>query len=130
MYMTIRHYRVPPSKMEEVVRRVDEVWLDRLSKLEGFESYFVTQPDDSHLTSVSVFIEEEAGRKAAEASAEWVGSHLSDLDVEFLEMWQGTAGVHGGEEAQPFPGASPPLGLCNRTVRLDHPDPAAVRGPR
>jgi len=38
MYLTIRHYRVPPSKMAEVVRRVDEVWLDRLSKLEGFET--------------------------------------------------------------------------------------------
>lgn len=97
MYMTIRHYRVPPSKMAEVVRRVDEVWLDRLSKLEGFDSYYVTQPDESHLTSVSVFIEPEAGRKAAEASAEWVGSHLADMDVEFLEMWQGPVVVHGGE---------------------------------
>jgi hypothetical protein len=97
MYLTIRHYRVPPTAMAEVVRRVDEVWLDRLSKLEGFESYYVMQRDDSHLTSVSAFIEEEAGRKAAEASAEWVGSHLQDLDVEFLEMWQGPVVVHGGE---------------------------------
>ena len=97
MYMTIRHYRVPPSKMDEVVRRVDELWLDRLSKLEGFESYFVMRPDETHLTSVSAFIEEEAGRKAAEASAEWVGSNLQDMDVEFLEMWQGPVVVHGGE---------------------------------
>ncbi len=97
MFMTIRHYRVPPSKMDEVVRRVDELWLDRLSKLEGFESYFVMRADESHLTSVSAFIEEAAGRKAAEASAEWVGSNLQDLDVEFLEMWQGPVVVHGGE---------------------------------
>lgn len=97
MYMTIRHYRVPPSKMDEVVRRVDEVWLDTLSKLAGFESYYVVQPDDSHLTSVSGFIDESSGRKAAEASAEWVGSHLSDLDVEFLEMWQGPVVVHAGD---------------------------------
>jgi hypothetical protein len=97
MYMTIRHYRVPPSKAAEVVRRVDEVWLDRLNKLEGFDSYYVVQEDDSHLTSVSVFITESAGRKAAEASAEWVGAHLEDLDVEFLEMWQGPVVVHGGE---------------------------------
>lgn len=96
MFMTIRHYRVPPSKIDEVVRRVDEVWLDRLSKLHGFESYFVMKEDESHLTSVSAFIEEDAGKKAAEASAEWVGSYLSDLDVEFLEMWQGHVVVHGG----------------------------------
>lgn len=97
MFMTIRHYRVPPSNMAEVVRRVDEVWLDRLSKLEGFESYYVLQEDDSHLSSVSAFVEESAGRKAAEASAEWVGSNLIDLDVEFLEMWQGHVVVHGGD---------------------------------
>jgi hypothetical protein len=97
MYMTIRHYRVPPSKAAEVVRRVDEVWLDRLSKLEGFNAYYVVQEDESHLTSVSTFIDEREGRKAAEASAEWVGSYLGDLDVEFLEMWQGPVVVHGGE---------------------------------
>ncbi len=95
--MTIRHYRVPPSQMEEVVRRVDDLWLERLRKLDGFAGYFVTQPDDSHLTSVSTFLDENAGRKAAEASAEWVGSNLADLDVEFLEMWQGPVVVHGGE---------------------------------
>ncbi len=97
MYLTIRHYRVPPSKMAEVVRRVDDVWLDRLSKLEGFESYYVAQEDESHLTSVSAFLDEKSGRKAAEASAEWVGSNLADLDVEFLEMLQGPVVVHAGE---------------------------------
>ena len=97
MYMTIRHYRVPPSKMDEVVRRVDEVWLDRLSKQEGFESYYVTRDDERHLTSVTAFVDEGSGKKAAEASAEWVGSYLADLDVEFLEMWQGPVVVHGGD---------------------------------
>ena len=97
MYLTIRHYRVPPSKMAEVVRRVDDIWLDKLNKLEGFETYFVIQEDDSHLTSVSGFLDEKSGRKAAEASAEWVGSNLSDLDVEFLEMRQGPVVVHGGD---------------------------------
>jgi hypothetical protein len=97
MYMTIRHYQVPPTKMAEVVRRVDEVWLEKLRKLHGFESYYVVSTDDSHLTSVSAFIDEASGRKAAEASAEWVGSNLNDLDVEFLEMWQGPVVVHGGE---------------------------------
>ena len=97
MYMTIRHYRVPPTKMTEVVRRVDEVWLDKLSKLQGFESYYVMRADDSHLTSASAFLDESSGRKAAEASAEWVGSNLADLDVEFLEMWQGPVVVHGGD---------------------------------
>jgi hypothetical protein len=96
MYLTIRHYRVPPSKMAEVVRRVDDLWLSRLSKLDGFETYFVIQEDDSHLTSVSGFLDEKSGRKAAEASAEWVGSNLADLDVEFLEMLQGPVVVHGG----------------------------------
>jgi len=48
------------------------------------------------LTSVSAFLDEKLGRKAAEASAEWVGSNLLDLDVEFMEMWQGPVVVHGG----------------------------------
>src|SRR5260370_12805369 len=96
MYLMMRPYRVPQSKVAEVVRRVDDVWLDRLRKLDGFETYFVVQEDDSHLTSVSGFLDEKSGRKAAEASAEWVGSNLANLDVEFVEMLQGPVVVHGG----------------------------------
>jgi heme-degrading monooxygenase HmoA len=96
MHMAIRHYRVPAGQVDEVVRRVDDLWLERARRLPGFISYYVTKGGGDRLTSVMVFAEEEQIEKAVEASAEWVGASLMDQDVEFLEMWQGEVVVHGG----------------------------------
>jgi hypothetical protein len=46
---------------------------------------------------LAAFIDEAHGQRGAEASAEWVGERLSDLDVEFVQMRQGPVLVHGGE---------------------------------
>jgi heme-degrading monooxygenase HmoA len=96
MDMVIRNYRVPAGQMDEVVRRVDELWLDRVRKLPGFVSYYVARPTHDRLTSCSIFLDEEAAKKAAEASAEWVGATFMDLDVETVDWWIGPVVVHGG----------------------------------
>ena len=96
MFMTIREYRMPPSQIDEVIRRVDDDWLDRVSKMKGFVSYHVIRAGDEGLVSLTGFLDEEDGERAAEASAEWVGSHLMDLDVQFIDMRRGPVVVHGG----------------------------------
>ncbi|SRR6266487_1265622 len=96
MYMAIRRYRVLPAQMDEVVRRVDEGWLDRARALPGFVTYYVTRDGEDRLTSISAFLDEATSQRAAEASAEWVGGHLMDLDVSFLDSSDGPVVVHGG----------------------------------
>ncbi len=96
MYMTIRHYRVPPENVAELARRVDDDWLEHVRKMPGFISYHVIDAEDDHLVSVTAFLDEETGKQAAEASAEWVGEHLSDIPVRFVEMRRGPVIIHGG----------------------------------
>lgn len=96
MYMTIREYRVVPEQADEVARRVDEMWLDQVSKMPGFSTYHVLKPKPDQLVSVMEFLDEETTERAIEASAEWVGERLFDLDVEFLTMYKGPVVVHGG----------------------------------
>jgi hypothetical protein len=96
MHMAIRHYRLPAAQVDEVVRRVDDLWLERARELPGFVSYYVTRTGEDRLTSVMVFAEQTELEKAVEASAEWVGGSLMDQDVEFLETWRGEVVVHGG----------------------------------
>ena len=96
MHMTIRRYTVSPAQAEEVVRRVDDDWLDRLHKMHGFVSYAVLRPAPDRLVSVTTYIDEAAARQGAEASAEWVGERLGDLDVKFEDMAEGQVVVHGG----------------------------------
>jgi heme-degrading monooxygenase HmoA len=97
MFLMIREYRVPAGQVEEVARRVDDDWLDRIRVLPGFLSYHVVRTGEDQLVSLAAFIDEAHGQRGAEASAEWVGERLSDLDVEFVQMRQGPVLVHGGE---------------------------------
>jgi hypothetical protein len=96
MYAIIRRYRVAPESVDEVVRRVDGIWLDQVSRMPGFVSYYVTRTGDAELTSMTAVIDGEAGQRALEASAEWVGGNLMDLDVNLIDMRQGHVVVHGG----------------------------------
>lgn len=96
MYLTIREYRMPAGQVDQVVTRVDDDWLDQLRKDPGFVSYYVAQVDEDRLVSVTVSLDEAAGERIAEASAEWVGAHLIEFDVQFIEMRKGSVAVHGG----------------------------------
>jgi quinol monooxygenase YgiN len=96
MHMNIRHYRVPPAQVEEVVRRVDDLWVEKIRRMKGFVSYHVVRDAEDRLTSMSAFVDEADARAAGEASAEWVGAALLDMDIEFLEQWEGPVVVHAG----------------------------------
>ena len=96
MYMTVRHYRVPLDKVEELARRVDDDWLEKVRKMPGFVSYHVFDAEDDHIVSVTAFLDEETGKQAAEASSEWIGEHLSDIPHKFVEMRRGHVIIHGG----------------------------------
>ena len=80
----------------EVIRRVDDDWLERVHKLPGFVSYHVVRPAPDRLVSVTAYLDADAAHRGAEASAEWVGERLGDLDVKFEDMAEGEVVVHGG----------------------------------
>lgn len=96
MYMTMRQYRVEPSQIDEVARRVDDDWLGRIHEMPGFVSYHVFRADDNRLISIATFRDEKSGQEAAEASSEWVGERLEGIKFEFIEMRQGPVLIHGG----------------------------------
>lgn len=97
MYMNIRHYEVPASQVDEVIRRVDDSWVSKLTAMKGFVSYHVARPDLDRLVTLTAFVDQEDARLAAEASAEWVGGALLDLDVKFIDMESGPVLVHAGD---------------------------------
>ena len=39
MYMVIRRYAIQPSRVDEVIRKVDEQYLEKLRLLPGYEGY-------------------------------------------------------------------------------------------
>ena len=85
-----------PDQRDEVVRRVDDGWADQVRKQAGFVSYFVVATGADELVSMTTCLSEEALRRTVEASAEWVGAHLMDLDVELRDQREGRVESHVG----------------------------------
>ena len=96
MFMSIRSYRIRPEQRDEVLRRVDDDWADQLKKRSGFVSYFVVATGPDELVSMTTCLTEEALKRTVEASAEWVGGRLMDLDVELGDQREGKVESHVG----------------------------------
>ena len=51
MYASLRHYRIEPKNMDELVRRVPGA-MEVMSKLNGFKGYYVVKAGEDTLATV------------------------------------------------------------------------------
>jgi hypothetical protein len=98
MHMTIRHHRVPTERAEEVTRRVDTDWIEKMSRQPGFVSAYAVRLEEVRLTFVTAFVDESTARKGVEASVAWVSQRLMDQDVELEDEWEGPVVAHAGQD--------------------------------
>jgi quinol monooxygenase YgiN len=96
MFMSIRRYRVDPGQRDEVVTMVDEGWADQLRSEPGFLSYHLVATAENELVSMTACLDEEALEKVIQKSGEWVGTHLSGLDVSLEDSRVGKVVSHLG----------------------------------
>jgi hypothetical protein len=96
MYLVIRRYAMEPGKVHEVVRKVDEQYLEKLHHLSGFEGYYVIDSGEGKLTSITVSADKDAARETNKLSKEWVDTWLRDVHLELVETIEGAVVVHGG----------------------------------
>lgn len=96
MFVSIRTYRVEQQQREEVIRRVDEGWVDELRKQRQALSYLVVATGPGELVSITACPDETVLERVVEKSAEWVGGHLMDLDVKLVDERHGQVVSHLG----------------------------------
>ena len=78
MYASLRHYRIEPKNMDELVRRVPGA-IEVMSKLDGFRAYYVVRAGDDTLATVSVFADKAGAVLSNQAAARWVKENAADL---------------------------------------------------
>jgi heme-degrading monooxygenase HmoA len=96
MIMTVRIQSVPAQQMDEVVRRVDLQWLEKIRHAPGFVSTYVVRRGNDQLVFLTAFLDEDSAHNGIETSAEWFGQWFMDLDAEPPELWDGTVVAHTG----------------------------------
>lgn len=94
MHASIRRYKVDPSEMGDIAKRVPGV-TEIMAKLPGFKSYYVVRGSgDNTLVTVSVFADRAGAEKSAETAAKWVKENLSGLSIGPPEIVLGEVVAH------------------------------------
>jgi hypothetical protein len=73
MYATIRRYEgVEATRMNEVVRKVNETLVPQLRELPGFSGYTLIQADNGVLSSLGLFETSEQADKSTMLVSKWI----------------------------------------------------------
>ncbi len=73
MYATHRRYEgIDQSRIEELARKVNESLIPRLSKLPGFNGYFLMEAGDGVVKSTSLFETTSQADDSTRVAAEWL----------------------------------------------------------
>jgi glycerol-3-phosphate responsive antiterminator len=98
MYASVRKYLVDAERVDEVMHRVDETFAPRLEQMPGFVAYQVVDAGADRVGkdvvfSITICSDRDAVDRSIEMAAEFVGSELSDMDVERVEAAAGEVKV-------------------------------------
>jgi hypothetical protein len=73
MHATIKRYEgVDTSRTDELTKKVDETLMPRLSKLPGFEGYYLIEAGNGVMSSVDIFDNSAQADESTRVASTWV----------------------------------------------------------
>jgi hypothetical protein len=73
MHATVKRYEgVDQSRTDELTKKVDETLLPRLSKLPGFEGYYLIEAGNGVMSSIGLFDTSEQADESTRVAANWL----------------------------------------------------------
>jgi hypothetical protein len=73
MYVTIRRYEaIDQTRTSELVKKVDETLVPRLSKLPGFSGYHLIEAGDGVMSSIGFFDTSAQADESTRVASDWV----------------------------------------------------------
>ena len=73
MHATIRRYEgVDQSRTDELIKKVDETLVPRLSNLPGFEGYYLIEAGNGVMSSIGLFDNSAQADESTRVAANWM----------------------------------------------------------
>jgi hypothetical protein len=73
MYATVRRYEgIEKERVEEVTKKVGESLAPRMSKLPGFDGYFLIEAGEGVMTSINLFETSDQAHESTRVAATWI----------------------------------------------------------
>jgi len=96
MYAAIRRYNIAPGSAATIVQRANEGLLPTLSHTPGFVAYYLIDPGDGTIVSVSVFEDRAGADTSTRVATEWVRQHLGQFVRTAPVIVAGTVAMQAG----------------------------------
>jgi hypothetical protein len=93
MYATVRTYRGNPDQMDEMLHKLDGIFMPRISQADGFCGYQAIDTGDGGLVTVSCFESLGQAEASTEMAAMFIQDELSDFDLERTDVRSGDVRV-------------------------------------
>ncbi len=93
MHASVRKYKVDEGQLDELWRRIADIFVPRLEGSPGFVGYHVVDAGNGIVITVTLGDDSEAVERSTEIAAEFVRDHLGDLAVERVEAAHGEVTV-------------------------------------
>ena len=79
MHATVRRYEgVDQSRTDELSKKIDQTLLPRLSKLPGFEGYYLIEADNGVMSSIDFFDTSAHADESTRVATTWVRDEKLD----------------------------------------------------
>jgi hypothetical protein len=79
MHATVRRYEgVDQSRTDELTKKIDQTLLPRLSKLPGFEGYYLIEADNGVMSSIDFFDTPAHADESTRVATTWVREEKLD----------------------------------------------------
>jgi len=93
MYCSVRRYRMDPTRVDELMHRVDEGFAELIEREPGFVGYQVLDCGEGTIVTVTTCRDREGAENSIALAAGWIRDNLSDVEIERVDAFVGEAKV-------------------------------------
>jgi hypothetical protein len=93
MFCSVRRYRMDPTRVDELMHRVDEGFAELIAQEPGFVAYQALDCGDGSVVTVTHFRDRESAESSVAMAAVWIRDELSDVEIERVDAFVGEAKV-------------------------------------
>ena len=88
-FASARHYALRGGSVATLMHKVDEIFADRIERLDGFEGYHALDCGRSQIMSISLFSDQAGAEASDDLALQFVGEELGEFDIERTEVTGG-----------------------------------------
>jgi hypothetical protein len=85
-FASVRQYALRDGSVAALMHKVDEIFADRIERLDGFEAYHALDCGRGEIMSISLFRDQSRAEASDDLALQFVGEGLAEFDIERTEV--------------------------------------------